>query len=47
MLQTNEGRVLFQSGWKADVLPALTAALDEAYADATYPVPGLAPVEQP
>lgn len=27
MLQTNEGRVLFQSGWNADVVPKLSAAI--------------------
>ncbi len=31
MLATREGRVLFQGGWSADVVPALTAALDEGF----------------
>jgi hypothetical protein len=39
LLHTNEGRVLFRSGWKADVVPALTAALDEAFGDVSLPVP--------
>lgn len=35
MLQTREGRVLFQSRWKADVASALRAALDAAFASAS------------
>ena len=31
-LQTPEGRVLFQSGWKSGVVPELTAAVDAALA---------------
>jgi hypothetical protein len=34
LLQTNEGRVLFQSVWRPDVVPGLTRALDEAFAPA-------------
>jgi hypothetical protein len=30
MLQTAEGRVLFQSGWRAEVVPELSSALDAA-----------------
>lgn len=33
MLQTPEGRVLFQSEWKAGVVPELSAALDAALGD--------------
>ena len=35
MLQTNEGRVLFQSRWNADVVPKLSAALDDAFGSAS------------
>lgn len=35
MLQTSEGRVLFQSGWNANVVPKLTAALDGAFGSAS------------
>jgi hypothetical protein len=31
LLQTAEGRVLFQSGWREGVVPDLTAALDTAF----------------
>jgi hypothetical protein len=31
LLQTNEGRVVFQSGWRENVVPELTAALDAAF----------------
>ncbi len=31
LLQTNEGRVLFQGRWSPDVVPELTAALDSAF----------------
>jgi len=31
LLQTNEGRVLFQSPWKPGVVPDLTAVLDRAF----------------
>jgi hypothetical protein len=30
-LQTNEGRVLFETGWSPDVVPGVTAALDAAF----------------
>jgi hypothetical protein len=46
VLQTNEGRVLFESGWKADVVPALTAALDEAFGGTTAAGPAAAPEKQ-
>lgn len=39
MLQTNEGHVLFESEWKPDVVPALAAALDEAFGDTTTTAP--------
>lgn len=31
LLQTNEGRRVFQSGWRKDVVPELTEALDAAF----------------
>jgi hypothetical protein len=31
MLATREGRVLFQGGWRAEVMPELTAALEEGF----------------
>jgi hypothetical protein len=46
LLHTNEGRVLFRSAWKADVVPALTAALDEAFGDASFPVPSAEPAKR-
>jgi hypothetical protein len=39
MLQTNEGRVLFRSGWTPDVMPALAAALDAAFGGAAATAP--------
>jgi len=32
LLQTNEGRLVFQREWAPDVVPALSAALDQAFA---------------
>ncbi len=37
VLQTREGRVLFQSEWKADVASRLEGALDAAFASALPP----------
>lgn len=37
MLQTPEGRLLFQSSWSSDALPRLVAALDAAFAGPVEP----------
>lgn len=35
LLQTKEGRVVFLSSWRADLVPELTAALDESFGGAS------------
>jgi hypothetical protein len=47
MLQTAEGRVLFEGRWEADLFPVLTAVLDEAFADASLPLPVVDPEQKP
>jgi hypothetical protein len=39
LLQTREGRTLFQSRWRTDVVPALTSALADAFGSALGPAP--------
>ena len=45
MLQTTEGRVLFQSSWKTGVMPELTAALDRAFGHEPAPAAHTAAIE--
>jgi hypothetical protein len=47
MLQTGEGRVLFEARWDTDLLPVLTAALDKAFADTSLPLPMADPEQKP
>jgi hypothetical protein len=48
LLQTNEGRVLLlQSAWKAEAVPALTAALDAAFGGTSAMAPVVDPGKKP
>jgi hypothetical protein len=39
MLQTREGRVLFESNWREDLAPELTSAIDASFGANTASIP--------